>query len=169
MGQNKTLHQVGQIFGLGPHEVNPFFLPANRLTDVILARSVVAVTESCVDDAIVNLNQLLFPTEVFLLSQLKQGHKTPGSGRTRVHVFDLKRRFRFLGIQVSECALQLNRRITGHDLSASLGPISLFEIPENIGATNRGTESAVTQQVVNDPLPADAVIQTGGVVHLGFK
>ncbi len=106
VGCYEAVHEVGQVFRLRACEIDSLLLPGYRLTDIALTRPVIGIAESCVDNPVLNLNQWLFSAEVFLFGRLKQGHETLGPGRGGFYVFDLKGRFRLLGVEVPERPLQ---------------------------------------------------------------
>ena len=106
VGFCQAVHKVGQVLRLRTYKVDSFLLPVDRLTDIILARPVIGIAESCIDNAVLNLDQLRFPTEVRLFRGLKQRHEPLGSGRGGFDMFDLKRRFRLPGVKVPERPLQ---------------------------------------------------------------
>ena len=121
VGADQAFHQVGQIFRLRTCEVNLFFLPGDRLADIILGRPVVGSAKPRIDNAILKLDQSLFLAKVFSLGQLKQRHEALDPVRGGLDVFDLEGGFRLLGVEVAERPLQQFRRIGGHHLPASLG------------------------------------------------
>jgi hypothetical protein len=155
MGGCQAFHKVGQVFRLRTCEVDFLFLPGDRLADVILTQAVIKIAKPCIDNAVLNLDQLRFAAKVFFLRHLKQCHEALGPGRCGYDVFDLKGRFRLLGVKVPERPFQQFRRIAGHYLPASLGQVGRFEVVKSIGASNRWAESAITQQVIVDPLTSN--------------
>ena len=130
VGGYQAVHQVGQVLWFRTREVDRLLLPGDRLADIVLVRPVIGIAKSWIDNAILNLDQLRFSAEVLFFRHLKQGHETLGPGRGGFDMFDLKGRFRLLGVEIPKCPLQNSGRIARHHLPAAFGQIGLFEIRE---------------------------------------
>ena len=81
----------------------------------------------------------------------------------------LERGLRLPGVQVAERALQQCRSIAGRDLPAAPCQVGRFEVPQDVGAADRGTEPAVPQEVVVDPLAPDPAGGCNRVVRIRLQ
>ncbi len=103
MADNQTVHQVWEIFRLRTNKMNSFVLPCNRFADIVLCYTVIGILKPRVRDPVLNLNQFRFLAEVFTLSRLKQCHKALGPLRRGLGMFDFKRGFCLLCVEIAKC------------------------------------------------------------------